>query len=136
MERDDLGAYAILALGLGALWIVNRPKSKAKPKDRTGESCDPLSKPPNGYVCVTENGEFVLRKEEPKIVGFGPYPSQSAVDEVLNRLGMQSLSEFQTFMSQTTRHALRTDGVADINTMNALKEAEELLEAGKWHYNA
>ncbi len=134
-DRDDIGAYVVLAFGLGILWMANRPAPRPKRRDREGEMwCDPLTPPPIGYICVPEGNDFVLKKETPKILGYGPYPNQEVVDSVLNRLGMRSLQEFQIFMSQTTRHALRTDGVADFETMTALKEAEELFEAGKWHY--
>lgn len=135
-ERDDIGAYVVLAFGAGLLWMANRPKPRPARKDRDGESCDPLQSPPDGYICVAENGDFVLRREAPKFLGFGPYPNRAAVDEVLSRLGMQNLTEFQMFMSQTTRWNLRTDGVVDADTMQALQEAEELLEAGKWHAGA
>jgi len=135
MNRDsDIGALAILALGIGALFLANKKKPKSQRKDRDGEICDPLEEPPHGYICVAEDGEFVLRHEAPKFLGFGPYPSREAVNKVLERLGFSDdLTEFQTYASQTSRWNLRTDGVVDADTMSALKEAEELLEAGKWH---
>lgn len=132
-DKDDIGPALVLAFGAAALWWANRPKPVKKRKDRDGEACDPLGEVPDGYICVAEDGDFILRREAPKFLGFGPYPNQEAVDDVLKRLGMQDLAEFQTFMSQTTRWSLRTDGVVDANTMRALKDAEELLAAGKWH---
>lgn len=132
-NTDDIGAYVVLAFGAGILWMASKPKPRPKRKDHDGEVCDPLEDPPDGYICVAEDGDFVLRREALKFLGFGPYPNRDAVDSVLKRLGMQDLAEFQTFMSQTTRWSLRTDGVVDANSMKALKGAEELLEAGKWH---
>lgn len=131
-DRDDIGAYALLAFGVAALWVANKPKPRPKRADRSGESCDPLKESPDGYICVSEDGDFVLRKEQSKFLGYGPYPDRQAVDLVLAQLGMSDLAEFQSFMSQTSRWDLRTDGVIDAATMDALKEAEELFEAGKW----
>jgi hypothetical protein len=132
-EDGDIGALALLALGVGALFLANKRRPKPPRKDRSGEECDPLEEA-DGYICVAEDGDFILRPEAPKFLGFGLYPSREVVNSVLARLGFSDdLSDFQTFTSQTTRWSLRIDGIVDADTMSALKEAEELLEAGKWH---
>ena len=135
MSKDgDIAAYVVLALGAGALLLANKRKSKHPRKDKSGEGCDPLEESEHGYICVAEDGDFILRPEAPKFLGFGPYPSREVVDGVLSRLGFSNnLVEFQTFISQTTKWNLRTDGIVDADTMSALKHSEELLEAGKWH---
>lgn len=135
MSSDgDIGAYVILGLGIGALVLASRKKPKPARKDQAGEACDPLEETPHGYICVAEDGGFILRREAPKFLGFGPYPSRAVVDKVLAELGFSSdIGEFQTYMSQTTRWSLRTDGIIDADTIHALKEADELLAAGKWH---
>lgn len=138
MSKDgDIGALAILALGAGALFLSSRKKPKPPRKDLDGEICDPLEETPHGYICVAEDGDFILRREAPKFLGFGPYPNRATVDAVLERLGFSNdLIEFQTYASQTSKWNLRTDGIVDADTMSALKEAEELLEAGRWHKEA
>ena len=117
MSKDaDIGAYVVLALGAAALLLANKRKPKHPRKDKSGEGCDPLEEAEHGYICVAEEGDFILRPEAPKFLGFGPYPSREAVDAVLDRLGLSNnLSEFQTFTSQTTRWSLRTDGVVDLS---------------------
>ena len=138
MSKDgDIGALLVLALGIGALVLASKKKSKPPRKDRSGEVCDPLEEAEHGYICVAEDGDFILRPEASKFLGFGPYPNRETVNNVLARLGFSSsLSDFQTFISQTTKWSLRTDGVVDADTMYALQESEELLEAGKWHRDA
>ena len=132
-SNSDIGAYVALAIGAGAILLANRRKVKLKRKDRTGDVCDPLEEAPNGYICVSEDDDFVLRPEARKFLGFGSYPDRKAVDTTLARLGFSDdLTEFQTFISQTSRWNLRLDGVVDADTMAALAESEELLEAGKW----
>ncbi len=134
MSKDDIVAYTVLALGAGALLLANKRKPKPPRKDKSGDGCDPLEEAEHGYICVSEDGDFILRPEAPKFLGFGPYPNRATVDEVLARLGFSNdLVEFQTFISQTTKWNLRTDGIIDADTMSALKYSEELLEAGKWH---
>ena len=132
-QNGDIGAFVVLALGVGALILASKKKPKPPREDRSGQGCDPLEEA-DGYICVSEEGDFILRPEAPKFLGFGPYPNREAVNEVLARLGFSNdLSEFQTFTSQTTRWNLRIDGVVDADTMRALEGAEELLEVGRWH---
>lgn len=134
MDSDDIGAYLVLFAGAGLLYAASRKKPKPKRKSRKGEECDPLEKSPHGYICVTDEDGFTLDEEAEKFLGFGPYASLSAVEEMLQNLGFPGgdLAGFQRYVSETSQWDLRTDGEIDKQTMLALADAEKLYDAGRW----
>ena len=119
---------------MGLLYAATRKKERPKRKSRKGQACDPLQKPPHGYMCVAEGEGFVLEEEAEKFIGFGPYSSRQEVDHVLEKLGFSGgdLEGFERYMSQTTPWDLQIDGEPDKQSMLALAEAERLYDAGRW----
>jgi hypothetical protein len=123
------------ALGVAALYFATKPE-RGTPKDRTGESCNPDDPVPVGYVCVpNEDGDgYHLEKQANGLVSYAPYPNAQAVNKVLEKLGFEAgdLVSFQSHMSNVSRYNLPVDGEPTRETMQALHEAEMLLEQDKW----
>jgi len=129
--------FALLAVGVGSLYLATRPKKKKFREDRTGEICDPMDSPPLGYKCKSDDTakHFKLYPETKIRLGYQPFADKKDVDDTIEELGFFNgdVKSFQNFMSQTTKWDLRTDGVIDQETLKALKEAKELLSEGDWH---
>jgi len=131
----SVAPFALLIFGVGALYLANHQKPKKKQVDRTGEICDPMGKVPLGYQCVSDGRHFKLYPEGKNRLGYSPFADKKDVDDTIEQLGFYNgdVKEFQTFMSQTTKWNLRTDGFIDKETLLALQDAKDLKKQGVWH---
>lgn len=131
--REEYGHFLLLGAGITMLALATKRK-KGKLEDRSGEKCDPKEPAPVGYQCGQVRGGWELRQEEEQFVGFGPYINEEAVDEALASLGFPdgNLAGFQGYMSLVYERDLRKDGVADRDSMFALRDAENMLARDEW----
>lgn len=132
---DEYGHILLLGSGLAMLGIASRRRPRSL-TNRSGESCDPKTRPPIGYQCGQIVGGWELQPEAEHFSGYGPYLNRASVDAALARLGFGdgNLAGFQRYMSMVYERNLRKDGHIDGPTMKALRDAEMMLDRDEWAF--